>query len=49
MTAHGFHQQVTYQLASRFWTFQAMEVTLFVLLAGGLVALAYRMVRKRDA
>jgi hypothetical protein len=49
MASHGFHQIVTYQVASRFWTFQAMEAALFVLLAGGLVALAYRMVRHRDA
>jgi hypothetical protein len=49
MAAHGFHQEVTYQLASRFWTFQAIEAGIFVVLAGALVALAYRMVLHRDA
>ena len=49
MASHGFHQVVTYQVAGRFWTFQAMEAALFVLLAAALVAVTYRMVLRRDA
>ena len=49
MAAHGFHQVVTYQPASRFWAFQGIEAAIFVVLAGALLALAYRMVLRRDA
>ena len=49
MVAHGFHQSVTYQPASRFWAFQGIEAGIFLVLAGALVALAYRMVLRRDA
>lgn len=49
MQARGFHQVVTYQVASRFWTFQAIEAAIFVVLAAALTALAYRMVLRRDA
>jgi hypothetical protein len=33
-----------YQPASRFWLFQGVEAAIFVLLAAGLLALAYRLV-----
>jgi hypothetical protein len=49
MTAHGYHQLSSYQPASRFWAFQGIEIAIFVVLAAALVALAYRMVRRRDA
>ena len=49
MASHGYHQLMTFQPASRFWTFQVIEAALFVALAGALVMLAYRMVVHRDA
>jgi hypothetical protein len=49
MTAHGYHQLSSYQPAGRFWAFQGIEAAIFVVLAAGLVALAYRMVLRRDA
>jgi hypothetical protein len=49
MASHGFRQMITYQPASRFWAFQGIEAAIFVVLAVGLVALAYRMVLRRDA
>ena len=47
--SHGFHQLVTYQPASRFWAFQGIEAAFFVVLAALLIAVAYRMVLRRDA
>jgi hypothetical protein len=49
LAAHGFHQRITFQPASRFWAFQGIESAIFVLLAIALVAFAYRMVLRRDA
>jgi hypothetical protein len=49
LAAHGFHQRITFQPASRFWAFQGIEAAIFVLLAVALVAFAYRMVLRRDA
>ena len=40
---------LTYQPADRFWAFQGIETGIFIVLAAGLVALAYRMVVTRDA
>ncbi|MGO9583359.1 MAG: hypothetical protein ACLP36_11165 [Acidimicrobiales bacterium] len=40
---------LTYQPADRFWAFQGIETGVFVVLASGVVALAYRMVVARDA
>jgi hypothetical protein len=49
LAAHGWHQWITFQPASRFWAFQGIEATLFVVLAIALVALAFRTVLRRDA
>ncbi len=49
LVAHGFHQAVTYQPASRFWAFQGIEGALFLALAAGLIALAFWRVLSRDA
>ena len=49
LASHGFHQLVTYQPATRFWAFQSIEAALFVVLAALLIAVAYRMVLRRDA
>ncbi|MGH9044491.1 MAG: hypothetical protein ACRDVP_06615 [Acidimicrobiales bacterium] len=40
---------LTYQPADRFWAFQGIETGIYIVLAAGLVALAYRMVVTRDA
>jgi hypothetical protein len=49
LASHGFHQWITFQPASRFWAFQGIEATTFVVLAIALVAFTYRMVLHRDA
>jgi hypothetical protein len=49
VSAHGFHQLITYQPASRFWAFQGIESAVFVVLAAALLALAYKLVLGRDA
>jgi hypothetical protein len=49
LVAHGFHQAVTYQPASRFWAFQGIEGALFLALAAGLIGLAFWRVLSRDA
>ena len=46
---HGFGLQVVFQPANRFWAFQGIEAAFFVVLAGGLLALAYWRVLGRDA
>jgi len=49
LSRHGFHQVVTYQPDSRFWTFQGMEAGIFVLLAAALVGFTVWRVLTRDA
>jgi hypothetical protein len=49
VASHGFHQLITYQPANRFWLFQGVEATFFVVLSVGLVALSFRRVLSRDA
>jgi hypothetical protein len=49
LASHGFHTQILYQPASRFWIFQGIEAGLFIVLAAALVAVTYRMVLVRDA
>ena len=49
LAAHGFHQWITFQPAGRFWAFQGIEASIFILVAAALVAFAYRMVLGRDA
>jgi len=49
LAAHGFHTQLLYQPASRFWAFQGIEAGLFIVLAAALLVVAYRMVLARDA
>jgi hypothetical protein len=45
----GWHRAVTFQPASRFWTFQAIEAGIFVLLAALAMLLALRLVRRTPA
>jgi hypothetical protein len=47
--AHGYRAFVTYQPASRFWTFQSIETGIFVVLAAALIALAAFVLLRRDA
>jgi hypothetical protein len=49
LQAHGFHQLVSFQPASRFWAFQGIEASIFIVLALALVGFAYRRVLTRDA
>jgi hypothetical protein len=49
IAAHGFHRLVTYQPANRFWTFQAIEFAIFLLLTIALVVFAYVRVMTADA
>ena len=49
LASHGFHTQILYQPASRFWAFQGIEAAIFIMLAAALIAAAYRLVLARDA
>lgn len=49
LASHGFHTQILYQPASRFWAFQGIEAGIFIVLAAALIAIAYRTVLARDA
>jgi hypothetical protein len=49
LKAHGYHWLVTYQPASRFWDFQAIEAGLFLLLAAVLVLFAFWRIERMDA
>jgi hypothetical protein len=48
LVQHGYTQWTTYQPASRYWTFQAMEVTWLVALSLVLLAAAVWLVRRRS-
>jgi hypothetical protein len=45
----GARTLIKYQPSTRFWAFQEIETGIFLILAAALIALAYRMVVKRDA
>jgi len=49
MAAHGFHSQVIYQPATRFWAFQGIEAGTFVVLAAVLLAITFWVLKRRDA
>jgi hypothetical protein len=49
LAAHGYHELLTYQPANRFWAFQGIEAAIFLALAVVLLAVAQRLVLKRDA
>jgi hypothetical protein len=49
LASHGFRQTLTYQPAGRFWAFQGIEATIFVVLAAALVGFAVWWVLGRDA
>ena len=49
MQAHGWRGFATYQPAGRYWPFQGIETGIYVLLAAALIAVAFVVVRRRDA
>jgi hypothetical protein len=49
MQAHGWRGFATYQPASRYWAFQGIEAGIYLLLAAALIAVAFIIVRRRDA
>jgi len=49
LQARGWRGFVTYQPASRWWAFQGIETGIYVLLAAALIAVAFVIVRRRDA
>ncbi len=49
LVAQGFHYRVTYQPASRYWDFQAIETALYLAMTAAALAVTYRLVLRRDA
>jgi hypothetical protein len=49
LAAHGYRGFISYQPASRYWTFQGIETGIFVLLAAALLAVTAIVVHRRDA
>jgi hypothetical protein len=49
IASHGWRQYVSYQPADRFWTFQAIETSIYAALAVALLALTIWWVRQRIA
>jgi hypothetical protein len=49
MTAHGFHDLISYQPADRFWALQGIETGILLVLAAALIAVTFRLVLARDA
>ncbi len=49
MAAHGYRGYLTYQPASRFWTFQGIEIGIFVVLAAALLGVTFWVLERRDA
>jgi hypothetical protein len=45
----GFRQFTTYQPASRYWAFQGIEAGIYVAVAAALLAVAFYVMRRRDA
>ena len=49
MQSAGFHEAVSYQPGWRYWPFQGIETGVYLLLAAALLAVAWLVVRRRDA
>jgi hypothetical protein len=49
MQSAGFRQTVTYQPGWRYWPFQGIETGIYLVLAAALVAVAWYVLRRRDA
>jgi len=48
LTSHGYHGLISYQPASRYWTFQGIETGIFVFLAAVLIAVTAIVIFRRD-
>jgi hypothetical protein len=49
LASHGFGQVITFQPGSRFWAFQGLEASIFVIAAAALIGLAFWRVLSKDA
>jgi len=49
MAAHGYQEYLAYQPADRFWAFQGIETSIFVVLAAAALGVAFWVLRRRDA
>jgi ABC-type transport system involved in multi-copper enzyme maturation permease subunit len=49
MQSAGYHQVISYQPGWRYWPFQGIETGIYLLLAVALLAVAWFVVRRRDA
>ena len=49
MQAHGWRGFASYQPASRYWPFQGIETGIYLVLAAALIAVAFAILRTRDA
>jgi ABC-type transport system involved in multi-copper enzyme maturation permease subunit len=49
MQSAGYRQLVSYQPGWRYWPFQGIETAIYLLLAAALVAVAWYVLRRRDA
>jgi hypothetical protein len=49
MQSAGYRQLISYQPGWRYWPFQGIETGIYLLLAAALVAVAWYVVRRRDA
>ncbi len=49
LSARGYRQYMTYQPASHYWPFQFIETGIFLALAAALIAVAFAILRRRDA
>jgi hypothetical protein len=49
LASHRFHQVITFQPGSRFWAFQGIEASIFVIAAAALIGLTFWRVLTSDA
>jgi hypothetical protein len=49
LASHGFRHVITFQPGSRFWAFQGIEASIFVVATAALIGLAFWRVLSRDA
>ena len=49
MASHGYRGYLTYQPASRFWAFQGIATTIFLVLAAVLLGVTLWVLKRRDA
>jgi hypothetical protein len=49
LTKEGFRNWFSYQPGSRYWAFQGLETGIYLLIAAALLAVAFYVIRRRDA